>query len=117
GVIDPSELKDSLTPISLGGSVMMGTFGLVIMSVAALLAFVSTGNAGLLAASRDPYAMSKDELLPGAFSKVSKSRTPWVSITFTTGFMIAIILLLNLEDFIKTASTLKLFCLYWQTWL
>ena len=53
GVIDPSDLKDSFTPLSLGGSVMMGTFGLVIMSVAALLAFVSTGNAGLLAASRD----------------------------------------------------------------
>jgi amino acid transporter/mannitol/fructose-specific phosphotransferase system IIA component (Ntr-type) len=108
GVIDPSDLEGSLTPISLGGSVMMGSFGLVIMSVAALLAFVSTGNAGLLAASRDPMAMGKDELLPGAFAKVSKSGTPWVSIIFTTGFMIAIILFLNLEDFIKTASTLKL---------
>ena len=108
GVIDPSDLKSSLTPISLGGSVMMGSFGLVIMSVAALLAFVSTGNAGLLAASRDPMAMGKDELLPGAFAKVSKSGTPWVSIIFTSGFMIVIILFLDLEDFIKTASTLKL---------
>ena len=87
---------------------MMGSFGLVIMSVAALLAFVSTGNAGLLAASRDPMAMGKDELLPGAFAKVSKSGTPWVSIIFTSGFMIVIILFLDLEDFIKTASTLKL---------
>jgi len=109
GVIDPSDLKGSLTPLSLGGSVMMGTFGLVIMIVAALLAFVSTGNAGLLAASRDPMAMGKDELLPSAFAKVSKYRTPWVSIIFTSGFMIAIILFLDLEDFVKTASTLKLF--------
>ncbi|MCK4825751.1 amino acid permease, partial [bacterium] len=108
GVVDPAELQGSLTPISLGGGVIMGLFGVVIMSIAALLAFISTGNAGLLAASRDPMAMGKDELLPSAFSKVSKRGTPWVSILFTSGFMIAIILLLDLEDFVKTASTLKL---------
>jgi amino acid transporter/mannitol/fructose-specific phosphotransferase system IIA component (Ntr-type) len=108
GVVDPSDLKGSLTPISLGGSVMMGSFGLIIMSIAALLAFVSTGNAGILTASRSPMAMGKDELLPGAFAKVSKSGTPWVAIIFTTGFMVAIILFLDLEDFVKTASTLIL---------
>ena len=109
GVIEKDELIGSLTPISLGGSVTMGFFGLVIMSFAALLAFVSTGNAGLLAASRDPYAMGKDELLPSAIGKVSKYGTPWVAIILTTGFMIAIILFLDLEEFVKTASTLKLF--------
>jgi amino acid transporter len=109
GVIDPSELKGSLTPISLGGSVMMGSVGLVVMSFAALLAFISTGNAGLLAASRDPYAMGKDELLPPAIGKVSKYGTPWVAIILTSTFMITIILFLDLEEFVKTASTLKLF--------
>ncbi len=108
GVVDPVDLQGSLTPISLGGGVTMGLFGVVIMSIAGLLAFISTGNAGILASSRDPLAMGKDELLPGAFSKVSKRGTPWVSILFTSGFMIAIILLLDLEDFVKTASTLKL---------
>jgi amino acid transporter/mannitol/fructose-specific phosphotransferase system IIA component (Ntr-type) len=108
GVVDPVDLQDSLTPISLGGGVTMGLFGIVIMSIAALLAFISTGNAGILASSRDPLAMGKDELLPGAFSKVSKRGTPWVSILFTSGFMIIIILFLDLEDFVKTASTLKL---------
>jgi amino acid transporter/mannitol/fructose-specific phosphotransferase system IIA component (Ntr-type) len=109
GVIEPSDLRESLTPISLGGSIIMGTVGLVIMSFAALLAFISTGNAGLLAASRDPYAMGKDELLPPAIGKVSKYGTPWVAIILTTTFMISIILFLDLEEFVKTASTLKLF--------
>jgi amino acid transporter/mannitol/fructose-specific phosphotransferase system IIA component (Ntr-type) len=108
GMIDPNDLKGSLTPITDGGSISMGVFGLVIMSVAALLAFVSTGNAGLMAASRDPMAMGKDDLLPRGFAKVSRFGTPWIAIVFTTGFMIFIILFLNLEDFIKTASTLKL---------
>lgn len=108
GVVDGGELLGSNTPISLGGKAIMGPFGLFIMSIAALLAFFSTGNAGILAASRDPMAMGKDELLPGIFNKMSRRGTPWFSILFTTGFMIAVIWFLNLENFVKTASTLKL---------
>ena len=108
GVVDGGKLQTSLTPISMGGEAIMGPFGLLIMSIAAMLAFVSTGNAGILAASRDPVAMGKDELLPGVFKKVSRRGTPWFSILFTSGFMIAVILFLDLENFVKTASTLKL---------
>ncbi len=108
GIVDPTELQDTLTPIALGGEVTMGLFGVILMSIAAFFAFVSTGNSGILAASRDPMAMGKDELLPSSFGKVSKRGTPWVSIVFTSGFMMAVILFLDLEDFIKTASTLKL---------
>jgi amino acid transporter/mannitol/fructose-specific phosphotransferase system IIA component (Ntr-type) len=109
GILDKASLSGSLIPLSLGGEVLMGKFGLIFMSVAALLAFVSTGNAGLLAASRDPMAMGKDELLPSSFSKVSKAGTPWVSIAITTLFMITVILFLDIDSFVKTASALKLF--------
>ncbi|UCE72898.1 MAG: amino acid permease, partial [Methanomassiliicoccales archaeon] len=114
GVLDPAQLQatadmpEKLSPITSGGEVTMGLFGLIIMSFAALLAYVSTANAGILAASRDPMAMGKDDLLPRAFGKVSKHGTPWVAILFTSGFMIAVVLFLDLEDFVKTASTLKL---------
>jgi amino acid transporter/mannitol/fructose-specific phosphotransferase system IIA component (Ntr-type) len=110
GLVEPDTLGSTITqmPISLGGEVSMGVFGFAIMSFAAILAYVSTGNAGILAASRDPMAMGKDDLLPRAFSKVSKQGTPWVAILFTSGFMICVVLFLDLEDFIKTASTLKL---------
>ncbi len=108
GVVPGGKLESSFTPISLGGESIMGPFGLVLMSIAAFLAFVSTGNAGILAASRSPTAMGKGELLPGAFKKVSRRGTPWFSILFTSGFMIAVIMFLDLENFVKTASTLKL---------
>ena len=72
------------------------------------MAFVSTANAGLLAASRDPMAMAKDQLLPKMFSKISKNGTPVGSIIFTTVFMIIVILFLDLEGLVKTASTLKI---------
>ncbi|MFC1560171.1 amino acid permease [Candidatus Margulisiibacteriota bacterium] len=108
GVQDAAVLSSTLTPLSMGGKAIMGQFGLVIMTIAAILAFVTTGNAGILAASRDPMAMGRSGLLPRFFEKVSKQGTPWVSIMITTAFMMAAILLLDLEGFVKTASTLKL---------
>ncbi|UCE36795.1 MAG: amino acid permease [Thermoplasmata archaeon] len=108
GTVAPGELRDTLTPITLGGEVSMGLFGIIIMSFAAILAYISTGNAGILAASRDPMAMGKDDLLPRTFGNVSKRGTPWVAILFTSAFMIVVVLFLDLEDFVKTASTLKL---------
>ncbi len=108
GVTEPIQLRESLTPISLGAGAFLGEFGIVIMAIAAILAFISTANAGLLAASRDPMAMGKDQLLPHKFAKISKRGTPMFSIMFTTGFMIFIILFLDLESLVKTASTLKI---------
>ncbi|MBI9065099.1 MAG: amino acid permease [Marinilabiliaceae bacterium] len=108
GILDPLELSNTFTPISVGGGKIMGQFGLVIMTLAALLAFISTGNAGLLAASRNPMAMGRDDLLPAFFSKISAKGTPAIAILITSGMMIAVILFLDLETFVKTASAMKL---------
>ena len=108
GLLEHKTLTDSLMPISLGAEVFLGEIGLITLGVAAVLAFITTANAGLLSASRYPMAMSKDRLLPSFFSKISKRGTPVISIFFTSGFMISIILFLDLEGLVKTASTLVL---------
>jgi amino acid transporter len=108
GLLEPGEISNTFTPISLGGDKIMGQAGMVIMTIAALLAFFSTGNAGLLAASRNPLAMSRDELLPEILGKVSSKGTPVNAILFTSGIMITAILFLDIETFVKTASALKL---------
>jgi mannitol/fructose-specific phosphotransferase system IIA component (Ntr-type) len=108
GLLEHTTLTSSLMPISKGAEVFMGEIGLIILGVAAVLAFITTANAGLLSSSRYPMALSKDQLLPGFFSKISKKGTPIISILFTSGFMIAIILFLDLEGLVKTASTLVL---------
>jgi len=106
GLLDPSLLSHSLTPISLGAKAFAGKGGEAILAVAALLAFVSTANAGILSASRNPLAMSRDQLLPHFLAKVnSKFQTPHHSIIFTGAFMILAILLLDLKDLVETAST------------
>lgn len=108
GVVEHNDLQNSLMPISLGASTFMGTAGIIIMGVAAVLAFATTANAGLLAASRTPMAMSKDELLPEPLNKISKRGTPALSIIFTSSFMIFVILFLSLENLVKSASTMIL---------
>jgi len=99
----------SLTPISDGAAVFWGAIGRYLMAGAAVLAFVSTGNAGILTASRAPLAMSRDDLLPGFFEKVHpRFGTPYRAIIVTTLAMTAIILFLEMEMLIKTASTLMI---------
>ncbi|MBL7158473.1 MAG: amino acid permease [Candidatus Omnitrophica bacterium] len=106
GLVDPGMLKNSLTPISDGATASMGKFGNIVMSVAALLAFISTANAGIMAASRYPIAMSRDKILPDFFNKIhEKFKTPHISIIFTSIFMVIAIIFLNLEMLVKVAST------------
>ena len=106
GVLDPEKFQHSLTPISDGARMFMGNFGGTIMAIAAILAFVSTANAGIMAASRYPIAMSRDNVLPPFFEKVNRRfQTPHNSIVFTGIFMILAIIFLRLELLVEAAST------------
>jgi len=110
GVSNPSDLMHTLTPISLGANSipLLGGVGAAVMAIAAILSFVTTANSGLLAASRNPMAMGKDRLIPHNFAYISKRGTPTFSIIFTAAFMILVILFLDLESLVKTASLLKI---------
>ncbi len=109
GLLDSAKLSGSLTPISLGASTFMGNAGSAVLAIAALLAFITTANAGIMTASRDFMAMSRDQILPAFFQRMNaRYRTPHFSIVLTAVFMIAVILFLSLENLVKTASTLKI---------
>ena len=109
GLVDKSALAHSRIPISLGARVFASMPGRILMAVAAIAAFITTANAGILSASRSPMAMSRDKLLPKFFARINnRFKTPHVSILLTSGFMITVILFLNLENLVKTASTLML---------
>ncbi|MCF7912378.1 MAG: amino acid permease [Candidatus Cloacimonetes bacterium] len=99
----------SLTPISDAARFFSGSLGMIIMAIAALLAFISTGNAGIMAASRTPFAMSRDKLLPRFFSRINKDyQTPHHAIVLTVVLMALVIIFLDLELLVKTASTISL---------
>ncbi len=109
GVLNYDTLSNSLTPISDGAKTFWGTPGVVITAIAAMLAFISTANAGIMSAARYPLAMSRDHIMPKFFLKVNnRFRTPHIAILATSAFMILIILFLNLKVLIEAASTMLL---------
>jgi len=109
GVAPASELSGSLTPINLAASKFLGPIGVNLIIIASAIAFMTTANAGIMAASRYPIAMSRDGYLPELFQATSeKFKTPYTSLILTTCFMIGMILFLDIELLVKTASAIKL---------
>jgi amino acid transporter/mannitol/fructose-specific phosphotransferase system IIA component (Ntr-type) len=105
GVVDVEELDHSLIPMSLGGEKVLGKTGFIAMSIGAILAFISTANAGLMSASRYLLAMSRDNLLPRPFAHINKRfHTPHVAI-LVTGFIMILSLFLELKVLVEAAST------------
>ncbi len=105
GVLGTSELEGSLTPLSDGAAVFLGSFGRIALGVAAMLAFISTANAGIMAASRYPLALGRDGLIPSFMGVVHpRFKTPYRSIIITGLFMIAMVFL-RLDVLVKVAST------------
>jgi basic amino acid/polyamine antiporter, APA family len=97
------------TPISDAAGRVMGPVGAMVLAIAGVLAFITTANAGILAASREPMAMSRDRLVPGAFAQTSRRfGTPHFAILCTGAFILCVVLFLRLDVLVKTASTLML---------
>ena len=96
-------LNGSLTPISDAAHAFMGRSGGVLLGVAALLAFISTANAGIMASSRYPYALARDEMLPEALARQNSSGMPSVALWVTTA-IIVFALFLPLKLLVKMAS-------------
>ncbi|MBD3272103.1 MAG: amino acid permease [Elusimicrobia bacterium] len=108
GILPGNELAHSLTPIADIGRLLFGRPGYVIVSIGALLAFITTANAGILSASRYPLAMSKDNLLPAVFGRLTKHRkTPVISICMT-GIFIFLSIMLDLKILVKLGSVVIL---------
>ncbi|MDZ7618278.1 MAG: amino acid permease [Patescibacteria group bacterium] len=105
GVLPADKLDGSLTPISDGAAVFMGSWGARLMGGAAVLAFISTANAGILAASRYLVALSRDDLAPPALKRINaRFHTPHVAV-FATGAVVASALFLDLKILVEGAST------------
>lgn len=108
GRIDDLSLANSLTPIADTAKIFGGNIGYYSIITASMLAFVSTANAGIMAASRYPLAMARDNLIPEKFSRINeKTKTPIFSIAMT-GVFICLSLMLPLEYLAKTASSVIL---------
>jgi len=109
GVLPPEQLHGNLTPVASAAEHMVGTWGKILVTIAAIFAFSSVTNAGILSASRYPLAMSRDHLIPEVFRRFNKRNVPQNSILLTLGVILVFIIVLNPMKIAKLASSFQLF--------
>jgi APA family basic amino acid/polyamine antiporter len=108
GVSDPDGLTGTLTPVAYAAGRFTGRIGVLAFVTAAILAFVSSANAGLAAASRYPFAMGRDDMAPEVFRRLGRFHTPTNAILLTAALMMVFILVLSPVGIAKLASAFQL---------
>ncbi len=108
GTVPMETLRGDLTPVATAADHLFGRWGVIVVSVAALLAFTSVANAGTMSASRYPLAMSRDHLVPRVFRRLSGARIPTVAIVTTVAAIVAILAFLDPTKIAKLASAFQL---------
>jgi APA family basic amino acid/polyamine antiporter len=99
----------SLTPMADGAGQLLGGFGVVVIAVVAILALTSMANAGVLASSRFPLAMSRDSLAPKGLARVSERfQTPRNAIVVTGVLLLALIAFVPVVELAKLASAFQI---------
>ncbi len=110
--LDPEDLRRDLTPVATAADTISkwgpGIAGVILVTLAAIAAFASTGNAGILSASRYPLAMARDKLMPARLEKLGRFRTPTRAILVTGTVIVVLILTLSTEALAKLGSSFNL---------
>lgn len=108
----PAEvLHTDLAPVHTAAEAVLPKFGAWLVVVAALAAFSSAVNAGILAAARYPMAMARDGLLPMHVGGLSRFGTPAVGVVATGVAIALVVVAFDAEAIAKLASAFVLLTL------
>lgn len=108
GNIPVGQLETDIHPIYTLSEHLGGKVAGIAAAILGVVTLISMANSGVLAASRFPFAMSRDQLLPGILKKVHpRFLTPVSTILLTCVAMALIITFLNVEKIAKLASAFQ----------
>lgn len=111
-VLEPSALHEDLTPVATAARAFFdwlpGATGVILVVVAAIAAFASTGNAGIMSASRYLLAMARDRVVWPRFAELGRFRTPTFALVATALVMILVLVTLDVMSVAKLASAFQL---------
>ena len=110
-LLPPDLLHEDLAPIHSAAESVLPSAGVALVVLAALAAFASAVNAGILAAARYPMAMARDGLLPEIAGRLSRYGTPAFGVIATGVAIALVVLLLDAESIAKLASAFVLLTL------
>ncbi len=107
--VPQSALQSDLRPIHTLAETVGGRWVGLVFAGLGVVTMLSMANAGVLASSRFPYAMSRDRLLPDVLARVSgRFGTPTIAIFATAVPMTLAILFLDVAGIAKLASLFKI---------
>ena len=110
-VVPADVLHGDLAPIHTAAETVLPKIGVWLVVVAALAAFASAVNAGILAAARYPMAMARDGLLPAWMGGLSRFGTPAVGVVLTGAAIAGVVVAFDAEAIAKLASAFVLLTL------
>lgn len=108
GVLPINEISNNITALATVEEKLFGNPGVIVISLAAIIAFISMANSGVLSASRYPLAMSRDRIFPDILRKLTKFGTPSISLYVTIILIIIVLISFNPTKIAKLASTFQL---------
>ncbi len=110
-VVPSNQLHNDLAPIHSAAEAILPAAGAILVALAAIAAFSSATNAGILAAARYPLAMSRDGLLAARFQNLTRFNTPVWGILVTGAGMAIVVVAFDVSAIAKLASAFVLLTL------
>ncbi len=111
-LLDPDELRSDLAPVATTASTLLdgpaATVAVGLIVLAAFAAFASTGNAGVMSASRYLLAMARDKHIWSGFSRLGRFQTPTLALVATGAAMAVALVTLPVDSVAKLASAFQL---------
>ena len=98
GVISPSDVHGQETILNISGP--LSPF----VVIAAIFATLTSMNAGLIAASRNAYALSRDEMMPRFIGRISRDfSTPFMAV-IVSGLISALFIMTNAVEYVASIA-------------
>ena len=110
-VVPSDILQEDLAPIHSAAEAILPGPLVTVVVLAALAAFSSAVNAGILAAARYPLAMARDGLVSPIFERLTSRKTPAAGIIATGAAMALVVVAFDVAAIAKLASAFVLLTL------
>lgn len=115
GVVPFPELAGSETALTDAAALFWPGIGVGVMAAAGIVATLTSINSAMLSATREAFTLSRDQVWPRALSRLSRWRTPYVSILMVV-IISMLITLVGLVDFLSFISSAGyMFVLFWAS--
>jgi len=115
GVIPYTALAGSETALTDAAMVFWPRLGVPLLAAAGIVATLTSVNSAMLSATREAFTLSRDQVWPRMLSRLSRWRTPYVSILFVivVSGLVTIIGMVDFLSFISSAG--YMFVLFWAS--